>query len=91
MLSWIEQLNQDHEVVRVITDGKKYLARVVPHRHRSWRIEIRADAVWTPVKQAPRGPYGTRPTRYWRSPVAAMQVAESLFTSAPCASSTEVK
>lgn len=84
VMHWIEQLNQDHEVVRVLTDGKAYVARVVAHGPRAWSIERReaeGDGAmkWRPVRGNPRGFYHVRCVRSWRSPQAAMRVAEELF------------
>ncbi len=78
---WFEQLDHNNEVVRVFTNGKHYVARVVIHRDRTWRAEHRGNAYgWRPFVQAPRGPYKATPVRQWRSPQAAMRAVETLFT-----------
>lgn len=87
MMRWIEQLDAEGDVVRVLCDNTSYLARVVVHRDRTWRAEIRRRAPsvpsWEPLRGQPRGRYKTRVVRCWRSPVAAMQVVENLFAGLP--------
>lgn len=77
---WVEQLDADHEVVRVLVADGEYLYRVVPHGDRSWRVEKRERRPWGPtwssLRGVPRGRYGVRPVRMWRSPQAAMAAAE---------------
>lgn len=75
--AWIEQLGANGEVIRVrCAPAGKYLARVVPHGGRSWRVERREPGAWVPLRGAPRGPYSSRPIRLWRSPYAAMDAFE---------------
>lgn len=80
-LRWIEQLDADGDVVRVLVDDEtsRYVARVVCHRDRSWRVERREKQPWglswVSLRGAPRGRYKVRPVRFWRSPEAAMRVA----------------
>lgn len=84
-LHWIEHLDAESEVVRVLCHADRYVARVAPHRDRSWRVEVRRreawGPTWSPLRGNPRGRYKVRPVRFWRSPQAAMRVAETLFTS----------
>lgn len=79
-LRWVEVLDDDYEIIRVLRVGDASIMRVVPHRV-AWRVECRMAHTnsWRAESKGTGSKWGARSVRTWRTPAAAMAAAEKMF------------